>query len=421
MSDNMRLIHRFSLAAAVLLCSSGWAVAQADRVLSGSVTYRDRMALAPDAILLIEVADPGGALLAEARIPTEGRQVPIPFAVTLPDGGEGTLRAGLAVGGQVIWLGDPVPVTAGAQEMDELVLPRFEPMGFATAVRCGDSTIQLGFADGAAVMDTGTARLMLQPAPAASGARYEMVDDPATWLWTRGDSALVSIGGAELPECRIALPLDPTPYDAGGNEPFWSLLIDAGQMRLSRLGMEDLVLPVTEAALTGEGDIRVTAAEGALGANVLRRAALCRDTMSGLPHPETVEISMGDDTLSGCGGDPWALLTGRTWVVEDIGGAGVIDGARAAFGFEAAGRVYGAGSCNRFHGAVELTGEGLRFGPLASTMMACPDAIMDQERRMFDAMAEVYAFDIDDSGALILFGPSGPVITARAATDGSQP
>jgi heat shock protein HslJ len=58
---------------------------------------------------------------------------------------------------------------------------------------------------------------------------------------------------------------------------------------------------------------------------------------------------------------------------------------------------------------------------MATTMMACPDAIMAQERRMLDALAEVYAFDIDDTGALLLIGPSGPVITARAATDGSDP
>jgi heat shock protein HslJ len=47
--------------------------------------------------------------------------------------------------------------------------------------------------------------------------------------------------------------------------------------------------------------------------------------------------------------------------------------------------------------------------------MACPEAVMAQERRMFDALSGVYAFDIDDSGALVLIGPAGPVLTARAA------
>lgn len=46
---------------------------------------------------------------------------------------------------------------------------------------------------------------------------------------------------------------------------------------------------------------------------------------------------------------------------------------------------------------------------------------MAQERRFFDALAEFSRLDIDASGALILHGPGGPLVTARAATDGSAP
>lgn len=411
-----------ALAAAALIWTAASAVAEDHRTLTGEVTYLDRMALPPEATLIVEVTGPGGDLLSEAHLPTEGRQVPIPFSLGLPEGETGTFRAGLALAGRVVWLGDPVALPAGTVDLGQIVLPRIGPVALPIAFRCGAHMIRLGFAGEDAVMDTGLGRAVLRPAPAASGARYETAES-GTWLWTQGDAALVSIAGTALPECRAALPPPETPYDAGGNEPFWSLRIDAGRLLLSRLGMEDLTLPVTEVTLTGEGDILVTAADPgqALRAVVRRRSALCRDTMSGLPHPETVEVSMGDETLAGCGGDPWALLTGRTWVVEDIGGAGVIDGARTTLGFDASGRAYGSASCNRFSGAVEMTGEGPRFGPMATTMMACPDAVMAQERRMLDALAEVFTFDIDDSGALRLIGPPGPVITARAATDGTEP
>ena len=55
--------------------------------LSGSVTYLARIALPPDAVLIIEVRDtPRGGrprVLAEQRIELAGRQVPIDFATTI--------------------------------------------------------------------------------------------------------------------------------------------------------------------------------------------------------------------------------------------------------------------------------------------------------------------------------------------------
>ena len=212
-------------------------------------------------------------------------------------------------------------------------------------------------------------------------------------------------------------------YRAAGNEPFWSVMLEAGEMRLSRLGAEDLRLPVIESHPTDTGVIHVIAADPAraLRAVLERLPRICRDSMTGMPHPETVTVSMGDETLSGCGGDPLSLLTGQTWVVEDIGGAGVIESARATLGFDATGRVFGNGSCNRFMGDAALSGEGLRLGPLASTRMACPEAVMAQERRVFEALEQVIGFDIDATGALVLLGPEGAVLTARAATDGSAP
>jgi heat shock protein HslJ len=412
------------IALAILSFISYPAFAQNVKVLSGQVSYRERVALSPDAILMIEVTDTNRSTIAEARIPTEGRQVPISFEIAVPDTAEGTLRAGLSTGGRIDWLGDPVALDTGMSgDIGELVLNRFQPMGFVSAFRCGDRMIRVGFAGENAILDTGSERLVLAPSPAASGARYEAEGDSDTWFWNQGDSALVSLGGEELPECRMTFPLDDTPYNASGNEPFWSVTIEDGQMTLVRLGMDDLTMPVTETGLTDAGDILMIAADTERGLRtvIVRKPTLCRDSMTGMPHPEVVEVSMGDHTIMGCGGDPWSLLIGQTWVVEDIAGGGVIDNARATLGFDAAGRVFGTGSCNRYNGPATLTGETLSFGALASTSMACPDAVMTQERRFFDALAEVSRFDIDDTAALILIGPAGPLVTARAATDGSAP
>ena len=42
----------------------------------------------------------------------------------------------------------------------------------------------------------------------------------------------------------------------------------------------------------------------------------------------------------------------------------------------------GSGSCNRFRGGFKLTGEALTIEQLATTMMACPDQIMQQEQAL---------------------------------------
>jgi heat shock protein HslJ len=78
----------------------------------------------------------------------------------------------------------------------------------------------------------------------------------------------------------------------------------------------------------------------------------------------------------------------------------------------------GSGGCNRWFASFDLMGEGLGIGPAGATMMACAPPVMDRERRFFAALAKVTGFDIGADGALILLGPEGAVITARALTDG---
>lgn len=59
----------------------------------GLVTYRERMALPPDATLIVRLYEAAGqekprSLLSELRLPTEGRNVPLPFCVCLPPSAE---------------------------------------------------------------------------------------------------------------------------------------------------------------------------------------------------------------------------------------------------------------------------------------------------------------------------------------------
>jgi heat shock protein HslJ len=111
--------------------------------------------------------------------------------------------------------------------------------------------------------------------------------------------------------------------------------------------------------------------------------------------------------LSGCGGAPVSLLTGGEWLVEDVAGGGVIDNAEVTIEFLADGSVFGSGGCNRYSGGFTLTGEGLGFGPAATTMMACPEAASNMEQSFFQTLSTVIRFDISDTGALMLYDAEG--------------
>jgi len=412
-------MHRVFLNAAVLALASQ-ASAEGEHVVFGSATYLQRIALAPNAVLILEAQSEDGQLISEGRIATEGQQVPIPFELTVETDGEYQLRVGIAEVGQVTWLGDPVTVMQ--DDVGEIILAPYSAPLFDFIYRCGEQMIQTTYVDETLIMDSGSDRQPLQQVRSASGAKYELEADPNTFFWSQGDTALVSLNGYQFPECSLALPPQ-ADYIAGGLEPFWSVSLDAETMALEREGMEDLSLGPSEAEMDERGDITIVASdtERALRAVLLRQSVECRFASKAIPYPEAVSLSMGDEAIAGCGGDPWAYLTARTWVVEDINGQGVIDTARITIGFDATGMIFGSGSCNRYNGSASLSATTLEIGPVAGTLMICPEALMNQERKLFDAFENVSSFKIDETGALTLTGAEGALITARAATDGSAP
>ena len=130
--------------------------------------------------------------------------------------------------------------------------------------------------------------------------------------------------------------------------------------------------------------------------------AVCVDTMSGMPRPEQVLLTLGDLRLQGCGGNPAALLQGREWTVATLAGTPSLAAARIKFTFGDDGRLSGLASCNRFGADYSLTGEGLSVGKGMSSMMACEPDVMKQEQLFMELLERVSQFSIDDNGALIL-------------------
>lgn len=98
-------------------------------------------------------------------------------------------------------------------------------------------------------------------------------------------------------------------------------------------------------------------------------------------------------------------IEGPTWLAEDIAGRGVVDRVQTTLKIDK-GRVFGRGGCNRYTGHATIQGASISFGKMASTRMACPPAVMDQESRFFQALEQVrsYAFD---KGLLLLKDAAG--------------
>jgi heat shock protein HslJ len=191
------------------------------------------------------------------------------------------------------------------------------------------------------------------------------------------------------------------------------ITIDADTILLNAdYGGLKLRMPKTEPLMTAEGFLYRTESEGRRLA-VAIRPDICVDVATGMPHPYWVRYELDGKANAGCGGDPQRLLTGLEWIVETIGGVPVVEKSEPTILFLEEGRVAGNASCNRFTGSFQLTGEGLSFGQMANTMMACEEPLSSQEARFLELLQKTHRFEIDPKGRLVLLTPDGQRITAR--------
>lgn len=210
-----------------------------------------------------------------------------------------------------------------------------------------------------------------------------------------------------------AVPL-PLPFTAGGSEPGWrleiaadrrvALLADYGSTKVSMIAREpESVTGGRRYAGNADGQVLVV--------TVIDR--VCEDTMTGMPRPNTVTVTLDEAVLRGCGGDPATLLRGAPWVVDDMGSAAVMDRSRVTLAFGPDGRVTGTASCNTYTAGYVLTGEGLTIQKAAATRKACAPALMTQEAAFLARLEAVTRFEIASDGALVLRTSDGGALRAR--------
>lgn len=210
-------------------------------------------------------------------------------------------------------------------------------------------------------------------------------------------------------------------FRARGNEPFWSIDLVGDELRWTTPDTPESAVwsGVTRTDRSSGFDLRAT--RDGQQIDVAATRALCRDTMSGMPFPHRVSITLDGLMLQGCGGEAIELLAANEWTVASIDGSAVV-GPPPTLVFGTDGRASGFGGCNRWASGAALTGEGLTFDLAASTMMACAEEAMRTEQAFLAALARVTRHDFDAAGPLLLKAGDETVIHATpTAADAGPP
>lgn len=120
---------------------------------------------------------------------------------------------------------------------------------------------------------------------------------------------------------------------------------------------------------------------------------------------------------SACGGDDTAL-EGTRWVMTVYAVDGSLHDALSTTSVDATfsdGIVSGTGGCNQYNGSYELDGDSLTVGMLASTQMACEQAIMDQELAYMAALQSAASYKISGDVLSIMDSSDAIVLEFQAA------
>jgi heat shock protein HslJ len=117
------------------------------------------------------------------------------------------------------------------------------------------------------------------------------------------------------------------------------------------------------------------------------------------------------------GGD----LTGKLWGLTSLNGAAPVAGAFVSAEFTPDGMIYGRGGCNSFVSNYTVNGGSITIkAPMASTMMMCEQAVMDQETAYFQALGAAKTYLVSGD-TLTLSDAKGNQLVVYTAQSRSLP
>ncbi len=295
--------------------------------MTGALTYRERIALFPNAMARVELIATDTATGASHSLADTTLEqltgIPIPFTLRYD---RGQMREGyiyrvqarlLEPFGRTAWEtpGEGTQIDPVAGEPVEILLHRipddgraptttyfFNCDGLDVTVRVRGGEIGLMFPDTVYV---------LPQVPAASGAKYT---EGNITFWTKGDEALLELNGATYRNCRSNparavwedARLRGATLRAVGNEPGWSMTLyenqtpvyaelelDYGERRLGTIALER--------GTTSAGGVEYHAKEAAYTLSVVVERGSCADDMSGEEFDARVRVTVDEREYRGCG------------------------------------------------------------------------------------------------------------------------
>ena len=128
---------------------------------------------------------------------------------------------------------------------------------------------------------------------------------------------------------------------------------------------------------------------------------------------DTLTLTKGDVTLTLIDeevANPDGTLEGPRWVVTDVQAGSTVStvpaGATAALTFDG-GTVAVEAGCNSGSGSYTVDGDTITFGPIATTMMLCPDDVMALETAVLAVLQGDATYAIDGDSLRLVNEPNG--------------
>jgi heat shock protein HslJ len=119
--------------------------------------------------------------------------------------------------------------------------------------------------------------------------------------------------------------------------------------------------------------------------------------------------------LQGSTKDGGGDVTGKVWNLTLLQGKELLPGSNITAQFTTDGKVGGSSGCNRYAGSYASSGNSLQItSPLASTMMACAQELMDQETAYLTALSEVKTFSVTDDQLTLSDASSKSILVFKA-------
>ena len=445
---------RVEMIPVVLACILSQVAAGEGSKITGTVAYRERIALQPDAIVHVKLLDVSredapADTIAETEIPTHGKQVPIPYELTYDPGKIAeshryVVRATIDLDRGSIFTSTavyPVITKGSPTQVDILLHPIGVPGGgspakprptgsktlfgdtvtFAGDLPCADCegiahTLTL-FPDGIFI-----SRMVYK-------GRANSFREIGNWSAEQGGKYLILRRGGQAPQrYAIVNPDELRLLDSEGREidskmnlslkrssevdPIdevlrmrgeFSYFADAGLFVDCKSGLRFPVLEsgdyaALERAYTGAGLPSAAALVVTVDASVVRR-----EKLEGEGEQEFILVKHFEKAWPGerCSSEHQEAipLIGTEWKLVEIKGQPIqtaTDRQIPTLLLNSEGnRISGMAGCNRYSGTYSIASSGLNLKPGPLTMMACIDSAMKLEKQFIGVLNSINSYRLD--------------------------